>query len=56
MKIHTDGDIGVIKTGNEFVIVVKDKIFGPWKNESVGMVVDTLEKISAFKEKINVKN
>lgn len=41
---HVVGEIGVIKTKKEFVLIIKDKIFGPFKNEHVRKIVEVLEQ------------
>lgn len=38
------GDVGVVKTEIEFVVIMKDKIHGPFKNEHILKIIEVLEQ------------
>ncbi len=37
-------DLGVVKTNKNFILIIKDEIYGPFRNERIKEIIKLLEK------------
>ncbi|MCY7923987.1 hypothetical protein MOA96_20440 [Bacillus spizizenii] len=45
IKNYSLGDFGCIGTETEFILIIKNKIYGPWGNERFESVLNILEGV-----------